>query len=92
MLDQVKLYTDKVTVPVTTLVRKVSDKLSPAMRKVFCVALVLAWIAVLLPVTLLKIVPVVGTVVLVAWMVLSLLVGKVVYDVWQTAKSPDAGT
>lgn len=90
MFEKLKVYTDKVTVPVSGAVKKLTDKLSPTMRKVFCVAMVCVWVALLLPISLLKVLPVVGEVALIAWVVLSLLVGKVVYDVWQAAKTPDA--
>ncbi len=85
MFEKLKPYTDKVVVPVLNTTHKLTDKLSPTMKKVFCVGLVLAWVAVLLPVSLLKLIPLVGGLVLLAWLLVAVLVGVVVADVWKSS-------
>jgi len=83
MLDKLKSLREKLL----SVSRKFTDKLSPSMKKAFCVALVFAWLIVLVPVSLLKLLPLVGGLVLLAWCLGAVLVGLVAHDTWKSASS-----
>lgn len=90
MLEKLKQYTDKIMVPVKTSVHKLTDRLPPSLKKAFCVVLATAWVLVLAPVSLIKLIPIVGGLVLLAWLLVAVVVAAVVVDVWKSAKTPAA--
>lgn len=75
---------------VSSVVMQKTNKLSPMMKKVAVVATVAVWLVSLLLITLLKQIPLAGGLVFAVWLIASVVVGKVVLDVWQSAKTPDA--
>ena len=90
MINQFKEIKNKSVESFFSIFRSLTDKLSPRMKKAFCVVVILVWMAALIPVSLLKLIPIVGGFMMLAWCIVAVLIGVVVYDTWKRANNTDA--